>query len=659
MCLRDTGLRFQVMIARNCVMAAWLAAACAASGQTSASPLSTSQFDTAWKRVAGMTINEGLAGAASGPVSAIWYSAGASGLLAQTQSGRIFETSDFVHWRLNTTAIAPSQANSTAASPPVSPPVLLPETTARIQAVSGRLYAAGVSNLYASEDNGQTWLNLTGFNNRSVIGDGFASLTVSPANPQEISAANQFGVWRSLDGGLSWQSLNEDLPNLMVRKLVARRTVALADGTLAELNAGSWTPAAGSDPELALRQRFGAALHLNVSAAAQAGTVGYAGTADGRVLVSRDNGATWDNSSGPGGTTGTGTTGTGITRIWVDSERPDVALAASGSRLFRTVNGGLFWDEVTGALPPGQIHGIAADRSAGVVYLATDSGVYARSVSLNDAGNDAGGAAGNWTSIARDLPVAPAWDVVLNADGTLTVALDGYGVFESPAPYRTHTVRLVSGADLTDRAAAPGSLVSVLGARVETVSNQGVAYPVLASSDQSSQLQVPFEAVAGTFSLALESTSGRWTVPLTVKNAAPAIFVDADGSPLILDAASGLVLDPKVAVYAGSTVEVLATGLGKVTPDWPTGVPAPLDMPPAVTGTVTAFLDGRPIEVTRAVLAPGYVGYYLVELQFPAIVNRGASEFRIVMNGEESNRVKLYLEPNSPGSLVMNSTIAR
>ena len=109
-----------------------------------------------------------------------------------------------------------------------------------------------------------------------------------------------------------------------------------------------------------------------------------------------------------------------------------------------------------------------------------------------------------------------------------------------------------------------------------------------------------------------------------------------------------LVLDPKVAVYAGSTVQVLATGLGKVTPDWPSGVPAPLDTPHAVKAAVTAFLDGRQVEVTRAVLAPGYVGYYLVELQIPSIVNRGASEFRIVMNGEESNRVKLYLEPNLP-----------
>ena len=97
---------------------------------------------------------------------------------------------------------------------------------------------------------------------------------------------------------------------------------------------------------------------------------------------------------------------------------------------------------------------------------------------------------------------------------------------------------------------------------------------------------------------------------------------------------------------AGSVVQILATGLGKVTPDWMTGVPAPLDSPPVVRGNVTAFLDGTPVQVAKATLAPGYVGYYIVELQIPAIVNRGTSELRLLMNGEESNRVKLYLEPD-------------
>lgn len=593
-------------------------------------PFASAQ-NTAWRRIAGTTVSEGLAGAATGPVDAIWYGAGSRGLFARTESGRIFETDDFVHWRLNTAAASPSEAS--IGPPP--PPASLPEPKVILQYTAVRLYARGSSNLYASDDNGRTWLNLTGFNNRSVIGGQFTSMAVSPANPQEISAANQFGVWRSLDGGLSWQGLNEDLPNLMVRRLVDRRTVVLAGGTTAEAKQGAWDRLDGQDPELALRVRLGSALHADVSAAAQSGATVYAGTSAGRLLVSRDSGGTWNE--GPAA-------GNAVARIWVDADRPDVALAAAGSRLFRTVNGGSFWDDVTGSLPQRQIHGIAADRSADVVYLATDGGVYAGKLSLNDAG----AAAPAWASISRDLPAAPAWDVLLNADNTLTVALDGYGVFETPAPHRTRTIRLVSGADLTERAAAPGSLVSVLGASLEAVRSQGVSYPVLAASNDGSQVQVPFEATPGTFSLALEGANDRWTVPLTVKDAAPAIFVDAEGSPLLLDAASGLVLDPMVPVYAGSTVQILTTGLGKVTPDWPTGVPAPLDSPPSVAGTVTAFLDGRQIEVARAVLAPGYVGYYLVELHIPAIVNRGANEFRIVMNGEESNRVKLYLEPNAP-----------
>jgi uncharacterized protein (TIGR03437 family) len=579
------------------------------------------QVPDIWKHVAGTSINAGLAGPASGPVVAVWYGSSARRLFVETSSSRIFETADFAHWRLNTDVVPPQVA-------PAANVGRLPEAGARVRSAGTRLYEATPSNIYASDDSGRTWINLTGFNNRSIIGDGFTSLAIAPDNPQEIAAANRFGVWRSLDGGLSWHSLNEDLPNLSVRRMLDSRTVALADGAVETVQSGIWTAAESSDTEAALRTRFSAA------AVAAAGTTVYAGKADGRILVSRDNGSGWGEAAR--------VAAEGISRIWVDADRPDSALAAAGAHLYRTVNGGLFWDEVTGALPPSTIHGIAADRSAGIVYVATDRGVFSSRISLNDASP----ATAPWTAMTRDLPAAPAWDVRLNPDNTLSVALDGYGVFETAAPHRTQNVRIVSGADLADRPAAPGSLISVLGAKVASVSNRGLAYPVLASSDRSSQLQVPFEATAGTYSLALKGANDTWTVPLTVHDTAPAIFVDADGAPLLVDAASGLVLDPKLAVEAGSTIGLLATGLGKVIPDWPTGVPAPADQPPVVAGTVSAFLDGRPVEVTRAVLAPSYVGYYMVELQIPTIVNRGVSELRIVMNGAESNRVRLSLESN-------------
>jgi uncharacterized protein (TIGR03437 family) len=577
----------------------------------------------AWHRIAGTTLNEGLSGPAAGPVSALWYAPGTGALLAQTASGRIFETSDFTHWKLNTSAAAPS-LSSTLRTP------ALPESGAKLQSSSTRLYATGTTNLYASEDSGRTWLNLTGFNNRSVIGSGFTALAIPATRPQELAAANQYGVWRSLDGGLSWHSLNEDLPNLIVRKLIDRRTIELADGTLAISSAGAWSPNTAADPETA----FIAKLNGSFTAAVKTTTITYAGAADGRLLASRDEGATWSESNK--------IATSGIARIWVDADRPEVALAASGARLLRTINGGLFWDDVTGTSPGAQIHGIAADRSASVVYIATDRGVFTASLSLNDAGP----AVATWQSVSAGLPAAPAWDVLLNADNTLTVALDGYGVFETQAPHRSRRVRVVNAADMSDRAAAPGSLVSVLNASISRVTANGSAYPVIAASEQNSQLQIPFETPVGTLSLSLESAGNRWSVPLQVKEAAPAIFVDAEGAPLLLDGASGLVMDPGIAITASSTIQVLATGLGKVSPEWPSGVPAPLDAPPIVTGFVTAFLDGTPVTVNKATLAPGYVGYYMVELQIPAIVNRGANELRIVMNGEESNRVKVFLEPD-------------
>jgi uncharacterized protein (TIGR03437 family) len=578
-----------------------------------------------WKRVAGTTIEENLAGPATGPVRAVWYAAFGNRLLAATASNRVFETTDFQHWRLNTADTAPAVPAVTAAAGS-------PEPGARVQAAGNRLYAAGLNNIYASDDNGRSWLNLTGYNDRSILGGGFTSLAVSPDNAQELAAGNQFGVWRSLDGGLSWRGINDDLPNLPVRKLIGRRTVSLADGAMLEFESGGWTPATAIDPEIALRRQFRARAGIEFTAAAQPGPIAYGGTADGRLMVSRDGGATWSEALNTGAQA--------VDRIWTDSERPESALVAAGKRLFRTVNGGIFWDNVTGSLPSASIHGIAADRSAGVVYLATDRGVYQGNVPLNDAGP----AGTVWKSISAALQAAAVWDVRLNSDNTLTAALDGYGVFETPAPHQTRNVRLVNGADLSDRPAAPGSLISVLGANVRQGSDGSNIFPVIASSDSSSQLQVPFESRAGLSRISLTGAGNQWSLPLTVREASPAIFVNDDGAPLILDSASGLVVDQKASIHAGMSIQVMATGLGKVTPDWPTGVPAPLDAPPAVRGSVSAFLDGAAVRVTRATLAPGYVGYYLVELQIPEIVNKGVSELRLVMNGEESNRVKLYLD---------------
>jgi uncharacterized protein (TIGR03437 family) len=125
----------------------------------------------------------------------------------------------------------------------------------------------------------------------------------------------------------------------------------------------------------------------------------------------------------------------------------------------------------------------------------------------------------------------------------------------------------------------------------------------------------------------------------------PAIFIDRSGAPMLLDADSGLMLDARNTARSGSRIQVLMTGLGKVRPDWPTGMPAPLQQPPAVRAAVTAYLDRAPVEVLNATLAPVYIGLYLVEIRLPAVVNAGPAELYITADGQESNRVSIQLEP--------------
>ncbi len=72
---------------------------------------------------------------------------------------------------------------------------------------------------------------------------------------------------------------------------------------------------------------------------------------------------------------------------------------------------------------------------------------------------------------------------------------------------------------------------------------------------------------------------------------------------------------------------------------------APLKDPPRVAAAVHAYLDGSPVEVTQASLAPGYIGFYLIEIQIPRIANPARpTELYLEAEGQQSNRVRLYVE---------------
>lgn len=620
-----------VLLASVLALAVWPAA-----GQTP-----TAALRPDWRTVGTTAIELMLASPATGPVDAVWFSADGSTLYARTSGGATFETADFEKWR-------PSEADRTT-EPEPAPAERMPEPEARVLSAPGaRLYALG-SHLYRSDDGGRSWLDLTGYGSLSVIGEGAGDLAIAPGDPEFLVVANRYGVWGSRDGGLSWSGLNEGLANLRVRRILSTPSGAgpariLVDGAgTVELDAArgrNWIPAPDSAPrgEDQARQAYSEALGVAITAAATSGDFVYAGAADGRLFVSPDRGRTWPQSSEARGAP--------VEGIFADPLEPRLALAAlgargKGARVVRTINGGVFWDDLTADLPDGPAHAVAADRASGAIYLATDRGVWFTRGDLAGAGP-----ATPWVRLTAALPAVPARDVRLGANGNqIYAALDGYGVFAAPAPHRAASVRWVNAADFSTRPAAPGSLLSVLGARVDRASGGGLDFPVLAASSAESQIQVPYDAAGPVVSLALNIASHTESLSLPVADVSPAIFVDRDGSAMLLDGDSGLMLDAGNAARSGSRIQILAAGLGRVRPSWPAGVPAPLENPPEVVAPVRVFLDRAPVEVTRAVLAPGYVGFYLIEVQLPRLVNAGPSELYLTAGDRESNRVRLYVEP--------------
>jgi uncharacterized protein (TIGR03437 family) len=314
-------------------------------------------------------------------------------------------------------------------------------------------------------------------------------------------------------------------------------------------------------------------------------------------------------------------------------------MGGQGPHILRTVNNGSVWDDITGNLADTAVHAAAADRATGIAWVATDRGVFTARVDLNDFSP-----ASSWSDFNSSLPSARAMDVAIDGStGQLFAAVEGYGLFTTPLSNRDTVIRILNAADLSTRPAAPGSLISVSGAKVTAARSSDLEFPVLASGETASQLQVPFETRADSLNLEIEAEKGRLILPLQVRTVSPAIFTDHDGAAFMVDADSGLSLDLARAARPAQRLQLMATGLGRVRPDWPTGKPAPAQNAPAVVAPVQVVLDGVPLSVSQATLAPGYVGYYLIEFQLPAVLNAGLAGLYLTVDGQESNRVLVML----------------
>jgi uncharacterized protein (TIGR03437 family) len=535
---------------------------------------------------------------AGGPVSRVWFSRGQ--LFIRLASGKLLRHSESDGWVKADDAPQPEAA---AAWP--------------------RFRADG--DVFRSED-GRNWRNLTSFRGESILGGPMRDVAVSDANPEEVVAVGETGVWRSLDGGRTWAGLNDRLPNLPVTRILAAPGGGRGMQIETPMGVLEWAPGqrlgwsriAGAGPRRVVSATSGGRLYL--------------GFADGTILVS--------NGGAPGEPVAV--SDSPVSAIWADPSDPSTALATAGARLYRTFNGGGFWDDITGDLDGGQLNGVTADRASGAVYVAAERGAAYGRFDFRSLGTASGW---EWLGGAA-LPAEAARDVMLDRNANqLFVALETSGVFAAMAPHRRERPAIASAADGSAGAASPGALLRLIGRGVDRGEAGGRSLPVLAETEEETQLQVPFDAEGAILAMSFPPGSAALRFNVPMQPVSPGIFEDRDGSPMLLDADSGVMLDAMNPARPLMRVQVLAAGLGRVRPDWPAGAAAPADNPPTVIAPVRVVLDGQPLAATRATLAPGYAGFYLVEFEMPAFVNSGTAELYLEVAGRPSNRVRVYIEP--------------
>jgi uncharacterized protein (TIGR03437 family) len=275
----------------------------------------------------------------------------------------------------------------------------------------------------------------------------------------------------------------------------------------------------------------------------------------------------------------------------------------------------------TGSIPYlGSVPSISANRSKdGVVWSIQPDALHAYDAS-NLASELFTGSCGSF--IKFSTPTIANGKVYVGTENTVAV----FGLLTSPA------IRVIlNSAGNGPGAVAPGSIVSVYGTNLagSRILINGVRAPLLSAGANQINAQVPYETPAGTATVvAMRGSSASTPVALEVQKTAPGIFVALNQD--------GTVNGPAHPAAPGSTLLVLATGLGATEPAWPTGVKAPAGPPANAVVAIGATIGSQTAPVLAASLAPGLVGVFQVILRVPGEVS-GSYPLVIQAGGVPSN----------------------
>ncbi|MCG8373179.1 MAG: glycosyl hydrolase [Balneolales bacterium] len=221
-------------------------------------------------------------------------------------------------------------------------------------------------------------------------------IIISPHNPDVLYATSQH-VHRSTDEGMSWEDISPDLTRNDKEKQGESGGPITKDDTSVE---------------------YYNTIFTFVESAIEPGLL-WAGSDDGLIHISRDNGETWDN-----------VTPRGLPEAMIsilDASHHDAGTAYFAATrykfgdfqpmIYRTTNYGRSWDKITDGIPDMDFTRVVREdpNKSGLLYAGTETGMY---ISFN-AGDD-------WQSLQLNLPPVPITDLAVHKrDKDLIVATQG------------------------------------------------------------------------------------------------------------------------------------------------------------------------------------------------------------------------------------------
>ena len=223
-----------------------------------------------------------------------------------------------------------------------------------------------------------------------------APLRLSPHDPKTLYAGAQV-LFRSTDRGETWQEISPDLTTN--------------------------DPAKISPPSAAIQH---CTITTIAESPAQAGVI-WVGTDDGKVQVTKDAGAHWNDATKAVAQAGA-PEDAWVTRVFASHHKAGTAYVAKSrhrqddfrSFLYKTTDFGANWTAINNNLPARPINVVFEDsQKADLLFVGNDMGVY---VSL-DAGE-------RWAALKGNMPLVAVHDLIVHPrEGDLVVGTYGRGIW--------------------------------------------------------------------------------------------------------------------------------------------------------------------------------------------------------------------------------------